>query len=411
VALRLLKITTNYPDYLERFYSQRPGLADQPYVAQHTALMTDSFGWADFWSVALRGFGYEANEVITNAAPMQKRWAIENGITCDGSNPLLEITVAQVEAFQPDVLFVNDYVTFTSAFLKELKVKCPSIRLVLGWCGAPYPDPSVFYEYDIVLSCIPEFVRHFREEGHNCHHINHAFDQRILTRIDPSLSPTTDFSFIGSVIKQDKFHSERERLLLNLVNNTKIQIWSEIVQPLSRERRSVALRQRAYDAVQMAERLGISRKLLSTVPLIQKPTRWKSRPDLSQYVDDRIARRARRPLFGLSMFQKLRDSKVVLNTHIDVSPISASNMRLYEGTGVGTCLLTDWKANLSKLFEPDVEVVTYRSSEECAEKVEYLLAHDSERRSIAIAGQQRTLRDHTFAQRAEQLDSIIRAHI
>ncbi len=84
-------------------------------------------------------------------------------------------------------------------------------------------------------------------------------------------------------------------------------------------------------------------------------------------------------------------------------------MRLFETTGVGACLLTDWKENLSELFEPDAEVLTYRSAEECVEKVNYILEHEEERRSIAAAGQLRTLREHTFDNRAARIDEIIRS--
>jgi len=124
-------------------------------------------------------------------------------------------------------------------------------------------------------------------------------------------------------------------------------------------------------------------------------------------VDHDVRLRSNPPLFGLNMFQQLHDSRVALNTHIDISTFNASNMRLFEATGVGTCLLTDWKSNLSGLFELDSEVVAYRDEDECVEKVEYLLGHDSERRSIAAAGQRRTLRDHSFAHRAAQLDGVI----
>ena len=108
------------------------------------------------------------------------------------------------------------------------------------------------------------------------------------------------------------------------------------------------------------------------------------------------------------MFQQLANSKITFNNHINVSSHSASNMRLYEATGVGTCLLTDWKENLPEFFEPDTEIVTYRSVDECVEKVQWLLAHPQQREQIAKAGQARTLKDHTFAQRAIQLDEIIR---
>jgi spore maturation protein CgeB len=108
------------------------------------------------------------------------------------------------------------------------------------------------------------------------------------------------------------------------------------------------------------------------------------------------------------MFQILCDSKMTLNIHADSSPQFASNMRLFETTGVGTCLITDWKENLPELFVPDKEVVTYRNAQECAEKMKWLLDHPQERAEIAAAGMARTLREHTFMHRAVELDRIIR---
>ena len=99
---------------------------------------------------------------------------------------------------------------------------------------------------------------------------------------------------------------------------------------------------------------------------------------------------------------------MTLNNHIDLSSGFANNMRLFEATGVGTCLLTDWKPNLHELFEPDLEVVTYRSAEEAVEKARYLLTHYRERQEIASAGQKRTLSTYTYDHRAQELDRLIR---
>ena len=81
-------------------------------------------------------------------------------------------------------------------------------------------------------------------------------------------------------------------------------------------------------------------------------------------------------------------------------------MRLFEVTGVGSCLLTDEKDNLGQLFTTD-EVVTYTTPEDCIEKIEWLLTHEREREKIALRGQQRTLKDHTFAQRVKQFCKIL----
>lgn len=73
---------------------------------------------------------------------------------------------------------------------------------------------------------------------------------------------------------------------------------------------------------------------------------------------------------------------------------------------MGTCLLTDYGRNIRDLFDPDREVLTYHTIDECVEKVSYLLHHDQTLRLIADAGQKRVLRDHTAAKRCEQMDEI-----
>jgi spore maturation protein CgeB len=110
------------------------------------------------------------------------------------------------------------------------------------------------------------------------------------------------------------------------------------------------------------------------------------------------------------MFQLLRNSRITLNHHGDIGPY-ANNMRLYEATGVGTLLITDWKANLQEMFEPGKEVVAYRTPDECAELIQYYLEHDEERKAIARAGQERTLREHTYYQRLQELVDIVRRYL
>jgi spore maturation protein CgeB len=382
--MRLLKLGVYPSAYLNQFYALRPGLAAMPYAAQHASLIDDCFGSSDFWTKALNNLGYETCDLVINAEPLQRAWASEHGTAFDEGNWLFPITGAQVKDFRPDLLIVADYSTVTAAFLRHLRDVCPSLRLVLGWCGAPYSDGSVFGEWDVVLSCVPELVMHFRETGHRSRHVNHGFEPRVLDKLGAREdAPVADFVFIGSLVKSERFHLEREKLLSRLVQKTDLQIWSEVgpSQP-SRLRRAARRFLRGGAAV-----------------------------STQSAVDARIARRARPPLFGLDMFRQLRAGRVALNTHIDISTRSASNMRLFEATGVGACLLTDWKENLGELFEPDTEVVAYRDAEECVEKVKYLLGHESRRRDIAAAGQRRTLRDHTFASRAAVIDAIIREEL
>lgn len=111
------------------------------------------------------------------------------------------------------------------------------------------------------------------------------------------------------------------------------------------------------------------------------------------------------------MYRTLARSRITLNRHIDVAENYANNMRLYEATGVGTLLLTDRKDNLGELFEIGKEVLAYSSKEEAAEMIHYYLAHPDEAQEIARAGQKRTLSEHTYRHRMEELVPILQRYL
>src|SRR5205814_10664694 len=116
-------------------------------------------------------------------------------------------------------------------------------------------------------------------------------------------------------------------------------------------------------------------------------------------------------VWGRDMYQALADAKIVFNRHIDIAGPWANNLRLYEATGVGSFLITDSKENLAEIFEPGVEVAAYRDGRDCLEKVDYYLRHSEEREAIARRGQERTLRDHGYLRRMEEMIAIITPYL
>jgi spore maturation protein CgeB len=78
---------------------------------------------------------------------------------------------------------------------------------------------------------------------------------------------------------------------------------------------------------------------------------------------------------------------------------------------VGTLLITDRKDNLDELFEVGKEVVAYSSPEEAAELIRYYIAHPDEAHAIALAGQARTLREHTYQRRMEELVPVLARYL
>ncbi|NMC31922.1 MAG: methyltransferase, TIGR04325 family [Veillonellaceae bacterium] len=356
--MKLVYLTTCYPIYINKFYEKNPELLRMSYSEQEKSLDYDAFAWADYWTHALQPLGYEVMGIRANVQPLQYAWTQEYGTQSPITNWVLDVPVEQIRRFKPDVLFMDEYSAFSRQWLENIRQVCPSIRLVLGWCGAPYQDASVFKGYDVVLSCVPELVEEFRAMGHQSVHLNHAFDPRILDRVDVSKKPSIDFSFIGQIMVAKQYHLQRAVLLREIVKHIDIQIFS----PMTESSQQI--------------------------------------PELRPFLKPSV--------FGLEMFQKLWDSRMTFNSHIGVSVNHASNMRMFEATGMGTCLVTDWKDHISNIFEPDREVVVYKNVEECISKVRWLLTHEKERNDIAEAGKKRVLREHTFSHRALSLDRLIR---
>lgn len=385
--MKLLHITSAYPDYLKRFYAVRNYLESKTYEEQQNAIFQDAFAWADFWSLALQKQKVETLEILYNAEPLQRAWWRENGANF---SPILEkIAIEQARRFGPDVLWFDDT---SELLLKELKSSVPSIRLVIGWCGSAISNPAVFQHTDLVLSCAQESVEKLRSMGIAAEQLHHGFDPRILSRIENRESKKYPFSFVGQVVRGSQFHDERARLLESLVAHTDLTIFSSLADLDWRDDLKFYVKRSMH----------FGKQVLAGTKSLAKPINQRN---------PKLAANLLPAVYGLEMYQKLKDSSVVLNIHADSSPHFASNMRLFETTGTGSCLLTDWRPNLKDLFILDKEVVTYQSHEECLEKAKWLLNHPEEAARIADAGQRRSLKDHTFDKRAERLIQILSEHL
>ena len=111
------------------------------------------------------------------------------------------------------------------------------------------------------------------------------------------------------------------------------------------------------------------------------------------------------------MYEVLASSRITLNRHIEAAEGHANNMRLYEATGVGALLATDDGANLGDLFDPGREVVSYKSADDLIEILRRYTADDEARREVAAAGQQRTLREHTYSKRIPELAGMLESRL
>ena len=108
------------------------------------------------------------------------------------------------------------------------------------------------------------------------------------------------------------------------------------------------------------------------------------------------------------MLQNLSDFLVTFNMHIAQTGDHACNMRLFESTGVGCCLLTDYKQDIKELFSIDEEIVTYRTKEEAVEKSKFLLNNPEQAEKIGLAAQKRTLKDYNTEKQVDTLVNLLK---
>jgi hypothetical protein len=391
--MRFLILNTDYPEFLTWLYAQNPGVEKTSYDEQLRVRMESLFGVADFYSRNLRSLGHEACDIHANNERLQRAWAREHGLRMPVSEianprwqttellsavnaplrravrmarPLLQLVhgstyprwfhdvlEAQIEFYRPDVL-LNQDMAIDRRFLRAIK---PRLRLLVGQHAATRLDESDWSCYDVVISSFPPTLEFFRRRGIAAELSRLAFEPRVLSE-----SPTTDrpfdVSFVGSF---HKVHESRTELLELVARHfPELRVWGPGLQSLGTH---------------------------SPIRASYQGQAW-----------------------GRQMYQVFGRSKIVLNHHGDVAP-SANNLRLFEATGMGALLLTDWKENLSEMFEPDKEVIAYRSTEECIQLLSRYLQNDQRRAGIAGAGQERTLKEHTYLQRMEEIVGIVQRYL
>lgn len=111
-------------------------------------------------------------------------------------------------------------------------------------------------------------------------------------------------------------------------------------------------------------------------------------------------------------------SKIVINlhrSHIDEAvnnntlliPAASPNPRTFEIAATGTLQICDARDDLSSFYKPDEEIVIFTSPQDMMDKIRYYLTHEEERRAIALRAFERTLKDHTYIKRLDQLLTVI----
>lgn len=357
--MKILFVDGIYPEFQKEFYATHAGLAQRPYVEQLAGLLDSGFGHGDAYSHGFRQLGWEAADIIGDADTAQRQWATEHQLALPENvhDMRRAVVAAQVEEFKPDVLYVFEWSPLGDAFLAEMKSR---VRLLVGQVASPLPEGRTYAAYDVMLSSIPPLVDYLRRIGKRAEGARLGFDPRVLERVRIPAAPRYDVTFVGGFAPS---HIHRIAWLERILRDVKVDVFGYGVEKLP-----------GGSAIRAAHR---------------------------------------GPAWGWTMYEILAASRVTLNLHATIDAggkvleSAANNMRLFEATGMGTCLLTDNKPNLPKLFEPGREVRTFENAEDCVARIKEILANEPRRKEVAAAGQARTLRDHAYPGRMQRLAEIL----
>ena len=392
--MRILILNADYPRFLAWLYRAHAGLEHAAHADQMTARNASLFGSSDFYSRRFTGLGHPAADVHVNNRFLQSAWAREHGMAREaealveaptqqavpgwleravapfkpvlrplarriGLSPRLDpasekILLAQIEAFKPDLVLNQDVFHVDTALMRRIKgIGKPVLVGQVGIEPSRGVDWSV---YDLMISQLARIVQSFRAAGVRAEVSHLAFEPRLLDALPPAPPRDIDVSFVGSLSAD---HRQRIALLEAVAARYDLKIWG-----------------------------AISRSVPASSPL---------------------HRCFQGEVWGAEMYQTLRRAKITLNSHIDIAGREAGNVRLFEATGVGAFLLTDFKDNLHTLFEPDREVAAWRSIDDCLAAIARFLEDAEGRAAVAAAGQKRTLSQHTYENRAREILGLVGA--
>lgn len=366
--MKILFIDTYYPGVLEDFRRAYPNYQKFSYEEYKKKLINISFGTADFYSKAIRKLGHDAEEVIVNDEVLQKKWAKKNGLdTNDGrliskiqelpyiykfiGKPrwIQDIAIAQVQKYKPDVVYVQNLSILNPGTLEKIKENC---KLLAGQIASPLPGDKYIRKFDLIISSFPHFVSHFRKMGINSEYQKLAFEKGIVKKIGIQ-KRVYDVTFVGSFTP---YHTRGTMMLEKLARKIPLQVW------------------------------GTGIRFLSPVSPLRQNYHGEA--------------------WGLEMYKVFAKSKIVVNRHISTSGLYANNTRMFEATGMGALLITDYKKNLNDIYKIGKEAVAYKNEKDLIKKITYYLKSPKEREKIAKSGQKKTFKEHNYDNRMKELTAM-----
>ncbi len=365
--IKILYYSSVYHELIKNFENTTKNLSDLSFNDHTNIFMEFSRGQEFSYKYYLNEIGYDVNVIYYNYDKLQKKWASEKKILNSNSYQILE---EQIKKIKPTIIYFQNIFLLNNDFFLEIKKKFPFVKLIICWVCSPFSKKQyeIIRNSDLVFTCNHGFLNSLLKLNKRTVKIDHAFDERNSFN---GINRTIDLSFNGSIVCNKNFHLNRFETLYYL--NKKIpnfNIYSKI-----------------YYKMNFFNFLNLN-KLIKFYSLKKK---------------------IKEPKYGKEYLMQLHKSKICFNSHLDIDNFSG-NMRLFEGTGSGCLMITNYTTDLKNHFNDD-EIISYSSKEDALEKIKYFLDNPKEIVNISTRGRNKTHKNHSYRTRVNKINEILIKYI
>jgi hypothetical protein len=370
--MKFLRISTLYPQLVSQYYNDYNFIKNKKYKTQYFHAINQKFSISDFLTKEIKKKNIVTYEIISNLKYLQLAWQRE----FSKNNLEKSIIAQQILYYRPDVIFFGNIDLIDNEILEIFSRDSFKNIIKIGYHCAPITQRQIHLlkHLTFLVTCVEDYKKKFQNFIDTIL-IPHAFDKSCLKK---PKNRDIDISFIGSLFLKKKLHLNRVEILYKILRSN----------------------MRSYVSINFKD-FYLNFLILFLKNIIFNPSIiFKT---LYIYLN------SKKPLFGKRMYAVLQRSKVMLNLHISDTKY-AGNMRLFEGTGSGCLVITDYKYGLEKYFANEKEVLVYNYYSEAFELIKNSVSNYKILKKISQLGQKKTLSDYNYNESAKILLSKIKKY-
>jgi len=402
------------PSFAARTVHEQQALLDTAYGPFSSPLIPE-----------LGRLGWDAHELVLGVPSILAAWQREHGRIPSRElegDPDQALAIAEMVRLRPDVVLDSNLNVLDRTTLDLIRSRVPDIRLFAGYMGTEKRFHRALNLDLVLVPCSSMAMATTPLHRGRVAVLPHSVDPR-LAEESAQRSVEHPLVFAGALGPR---YVQRHRVLMALLAETELEAWIGLrkgvirtpdgwltvpSESTSRQRwRSRTIERVPTSLIAAAARRDVERASRQLNLRLARATGGVIATSGQRMLDPAALHpeRCHAPVHGPEYLSLMRRSGTVLHTGIDALGGCGGALRLFEVTGLGAALLVDDSPTVRELFDVGSEVVVYGSPEEAVERARWLTANPDDRERIAAAGQRRTLRDHTAAARARQLESLLR---